>query len=81
MTIYQLIMHCPDFQAQVDAQQMREALTSSPGCGYVEFDLPMRTVTVTTANSDGGHDVIRCLAHAGYPPDDTEVESYGRKPG
>ncbi len=76
MDIFRLELHVPDMKTQVDAQQVREALHSSPGFDLAEIDIPTHMVIVKTANQDAGKDVIFRLSHAGFPPDDTERVTY-----
>lgn len=73
MTIFQIKAHCPDMKAQVDLQQIREVLNDSPGFNMVDFSLETHSLVLTTANQDGGRDIIHKLSHAGFPPSDYEV--------
>ncbi|HEY0868664.1 MAG TPA: heavy metal-associated domain-containing protein [Fimbriimonas sp.] len=70
MTTFEYTFTCPDIRNQIDAQQIREYLSLSPGIDLVEVDLQQKKVTVTTASQDGGKDVVHRLSQAGYPPED-----------
>ncbi len=67
---YDLKLTCPDLKTQVDETIIHQTLTAAPGIGLVEVDHRTHRVHVTTANQDGGTDVVRRLTDAGYPPAD-----------
>ena len=67
MRTYTLELHCPDIHLQVDGMMIEQTLSSSPGIDTVRVDWNSSDVFVTTANQDGGEDVIQRLDKAGFP--------------
>jgi hypothetical protein len=70
MTVFQLTFRCPDIKTMEDAEQVRETLMDSPGISDVDVDWRGGYVRATTANQDGGRDLIVRLSKAGYPCED-----------
>jgi hypothetical protein len=70
MTVYEMVLNCPDMQSQADILLIREYLSLSPGVDMVECDLKTKKVRVTTAAQDGGADVRNRLSQAGFPAED-----------
>jgi len=64
---YELILDVPDMREQVDQIAIQQVLSNSPGIDIVDADWRTHTLRVRTANQDGGVDVVKRLAYAGYP--------------
>jgi hypothetical protein len=66
----ELILRCPDIHTQEDEMIIHQTLQAAPGIGDVEVDYKTGEVRILTANQDGGLDVRRRLADAGFPPEE-----------
>ena len=63
----ELKFRCPDMHFLADALDVERKLFRSPGVYEVQIDHVSGKVRVLTANQDGGVDVRRTLAAAGFP--------------
>jgi len=67
MHTFMLDLYCPAIQFQLDGLMIQENLAGAPGINTVNVNLETKHVVVTTANQDGGTDIIQRLTAAGYP--------------
>ena len=81
MDVTHLRIHCPGLQTQADAQVILMALQNSPGFGKAKFNIGAQTLDVTTANQDGGKDVLLKISKSGFPADHSEILDQSSHPG
>lgn len=64
---FDLNLICENLKTQEDEMIIQQTLAAAPGIGLVEPDYRTGRLHVTTANQDGGLDVLQRLDGAGYP--------------